>query len=175
MPVSIAGRACRLRQWFGSDAEALVPLANDPYIARYLSHVFPQPYTRADADRWIREQNSSETAGQFAIEVGTELAGGIGFIIGSGERVGTASLGYWLGRRFWGKGVMSEAVQVATQWAFETLRVRRVWANVMGPNIGSMRVLEKAGYQLEGKMNLAICDRRGIIHDELIYAKMRPS
>jgi len=35
MPISIAGRACRLRQWFGSDAEALVPLANDPYIARY--------------------------------------------------------------------------------------------------------------------------------------------
>jgi ribosomal-protein-alanine N-acetyltransferase len=175
MPVSIAGRACRLRQWFGSDAEALVPLANDPYIARYLSHIFPQPYTRADADRWLREQNAAETVGQFAIEVGAELAGGIGFIIGSGERVGTASLGYWLGRRYWGKGVMSEAVQVATQWAFETLRVRRVWANVMGPNIGSARVLEKAGYQLEGKMNLGICDRRGIIHDELIYARMRPS
>src|ERR1019366_4111666 len=99
MPVSIAGRACRLRQWFGSDAEALVPLANAPYIARYLSHVFPQPYTRADADRWIREQSMAETVGQFAIEVNTELAGGIGFIIGSGERVGTASLGYWLGKR----------------------------------------------------------------------------
>jgi RimJ/RimL family protein N-acetyltransferase len=70
---------------------------------------------------------------------------------------------------------MSEAVQVATQWAFETLRVRRVWANVMGPNVGSARVLEKAGYQLEGKMNLAICDRRGIIHDELIYARLRPN
>lgn len=175
MPVSIAGRACRLRQWFGSDAEALVPLANDPYIARYLSHVFPQPYTRADADRWIREQGLAETVGQFAIEVGSDLAGGIGFIIGSGERVGTASLGYWLGRRFWGKGVMTEAVQIATQWAFDTLRVRRVWANVMGPNIGSSRVLEKAGYALEGKLNAAICDRRGMIHDEFIYGRMRPN
>ncbi len=174
MPVSIAGRTCRLRQWLGSDAEALVPLANDPYIARYLSQAFPQPYTRADADRWIRE-HAAETAGQFAIEVNSELAGGIGFIIGQGERVGTASLGYWLGRRYWGKGVMTEAVQVATQWAFDTLRVRRVWANVMAPNIGSSRALEKAGYVLEGKMILAICDRRGIIHDELIYAKMRPN
>ena len=174
MPVSIAGRACRLRQWFGSDAEPLVPLANDPYIALYLSHVFPQPYTRADADRWIREQSAAETAGQFAIEVGGELAGGIGFIVGRGERVGTASLGYWLGRRYWGRGVMTEAVQGATHWAFETLRVRRVWANVMGPNAGSSRVLEKAGYSLEGKMNAAICDRRGMIHDELIYARMRP-
>jgi len=175
MAVSIAGRACRLRQWFGSDAEALVPLANDPYIARYLSHVFPQPYTRADAERWIREQSMAETVGQFAIEVNGELAGGIGFIVGSGERVGTASLGYWLGKRFWGRGVMTEAVQVATQWAFETLRVRRVWANVMAPNIASVRVLEKAGYVLEAKMTLAICDRRGIIHDELIYARMRPN
>jgi RimJ/RimL family protein N-acetyltransferase len=175
MPVSIAGRACRLRQWFGSDAEALVPLANDPYIARYLSHVFPQPYTRADADRWIREQALAETVGQFAIEVGGELGGGIGFIIGSGERVGTASLGYWLGKRFWGRGVMTEAVQAATGFAFETLRVRRVWANVMGANVGSARVLEKAGYVLEAKMTAAICDRRGIIHDELIYARMRPN
>ena len=175
MPVSIAGRACRLRQWFGSDAEALVPLANDPYIARYLSHVFPQPYTRADADRWITEQAKAETVGQFAIEVGSELAGGIGFIIGSGERVGTASLGYWLGRRFWGHGIMTEAVQGATQWAFETLRLRRVWANVMEPNIGSWRVLEKAGYVLEARMTAAICDKRGMIHDELIYACVRPN
>src|SRR6202035_1509152 len=103
MPVSIAGRACRLRQWFGSDAESLVPLANDPYIARYLSHIFPQPYTRADADRWIKEQNSSELPGQFAIDVGGQLAGGVGFIIGARERVGTATIGYWLGRRYWGQ------------------------------------------------------------------------
>jgi RimJ/RimL family protein N-acetyltransferase len=175
MAVSIAGRACRLRQWFGSDAEALVPLANDPYIARYLSHVFPQPYTRADADRWIREQGNAQTIAQFAIEVDGELAGGFGFLLGKGERIGTASLGYWLGKRFWGRGVMSEAVQVATQWAFDTLRVRRVWANVMEPNIGSSRVLEKAGFRLEAKMTLAICDRRGMIHDEFIFARMRPS
>ena len=174
MAVSIAGRACRLRQWFGSDAEPLVPLANDPYIARYLSHVFPQPYTRADADRWIAEQLNAELAGQFAIEVGGELAGGIGFILGTGERTGTASLGYWLGRRYWGRGVMSEAVQASTQWAFETLRVRRVWANVMEPNVASVRVLEKNGFMLEAKMNAAICDRRGMIHNELIYARMRP-
>jgi ribosomal-protein-alanine N-acetyltransferase len=175
MPVSLAGRVCRLRQWLGSDAEALVPLANDPYIARYLSHIFPQPYTRADADRWIKEQNSSELPGQFAIDVGGQLAGGIGFIIGTRERVGTATIGYWLGRRYWGQGVMSDAVALATQWAFDTLRVRRVWANVMGPNIASARVLEKAGYALEGKLQSAICDRRGIIHDELIFARMRPN
>jgi RimJ/RimL family protein N-acetyltransferase len=173
MPVSIAGRACRLRQWFGSDAEPLVPIANDPYIARYLSHVFPQPYTRADADRWIAEQLQTETVGQFAIEINGELAGGIGFIVGRAERAGTASLGYWLGRRFWGRGVMTEAVQVATQWAFETWQVRRIWANVMDPNVGSSRVLEKAGYALEGRVRAAICDRRGIIHDELIYGRLR--
>jgi RimJ/RimL family protein N-acetyltransferase len=173
MSVSIAGRACRLRQWFGSDAEPLVPIANDPYIARYLSHVFPQPYTRADADRWVNEQLQSETVGQFAIEVDGELAGGIGFILGRAERAGTASIGYWLGRRFWGRGVMSEAVAAATQWAFDTWKLRRIWANVMDPNVGSSRVLEKAGYVLEGRLRAAICDRRGMIHDELIYGCMR--
>jgi len=173
MPVSIAGRACRLRQWFNSDAEPLVPLANDPYIARYLSHVFPQPYTRADADRWIREQAQTDTVGQFAIEVDGKLAGGIGFIVGRAERAGTASLGYWLGRNYWGRGIMTEAVEIATQWAFDTWRVRRIWANVMDPNIGSARVLEKAGFMLEGRMRAAICDRRGMLHDELLYGLLR--
>ena len=173
MPVSIAGRACRLRQWFGSDAEPLVPIANDPYIARYLSHVFPQPYTRADADRWVNEQVQSDLAGQFAIEVNGELAGGIGFIVGRAERAGTASIGYWLGRRYWGRAVMSEAAQAATHWAFDTWKLRRIWANVMDPNVGSSRVLEKAGYVLEGRLRAAICDRRGMIHDELIYGSMR--
>ena len=174
MSASIAARTCRLRQWFGSDAAPLVPLANDPYIARYLSHIFPQPYTRADAARWIREQGTAATNAQFAIEVDGELARGIGFIVGRGERAGTASLGYWLGRRFWGRGVMTDAVQAATHWAFDTLRLRRVWANVMGPNVASARVLEKAGFVLEAKMTAAVRDRRGMIHDELIYARMRP-
>ena len=173
MAVLLAGRACRLRQWFGSDAEAIVPIANDPYIARYLSLVFPQPYTRADAERWLAEQARNETAGQFAIEVNGELAGGIGFSAGRGERAGSATIGYWLGRRYWGRGVMTEAVQVASRWAFDTWHVRRIWANVMAPNIASARVLEKAGYSLEGTFRDAIADRRGAIHDELIYGRLR--
>jgi RimJ/RimL family protein N-acetyltransferase len=174
MGVSIVGRTCRLRQWFGSDADPLVPLANDPYVARYLGHVFPQPYTRADAERWLREQSATDTLRNFAIEANGELAGGIGFIIGTGERAGTAALGYWLGRRFWGRGIATEAVQTVTQWAFDALRLRRVWANVMDPNVASARVLEKAGFSLEARMRDAISDRRGVVHDELIYARMRP-
>ena len=105
MPVSIAGRACRLRQWFGSDTEALVPLANDPYIARYLSHVFPQPYTRADAERWIRGterrtscRDSSRSRSRASWPAASASSSA------PGERVGTASLGYWLGRRFGAAG-----------------------------------------------------------------------
>jgi RimJ/RimL family protein N-acetyltransferase len=173
MGVSIAGRTCRLRQWFGSDADALVPLANDPYVARYLGHTFPQPYTRGDADRWLREQSAGDAPSNFAIEAGGELAGGIGFIVGTGERAGTASLGYWLGKRFWGRGIATEAARAATDWAFDSLRMRRVWANVMAPNVASARVLEKAGFTLEARMQDAICDRRGMVHDELIYARMR--
>ena len=173
MPVTIPGRVCRLRSWLGSDAESLVPLANDPYVARYLAAAFPQPYARSDADAWIRSQGQAETAGQFAIEVDGKLAGGIGFQFGSGERHGTASLGYWLGRRYWGRGIMSEAVDIAVAWAFAQFRLRRIWANVMEPNVASARILEKAGFALEGRMRAAISDRRGIIHDELIYGKFR--
>jgi ribosomal-protein-alanine N-acetyltransferase len=59
-------------------------------------------------------------------------------------------IGYSLDQRYNGQGYMTEAVRLATKYAFETLKLHRIEAGVMPHNFGSIRVLEKAGYHKEG-------------------------
>jgi RimJ/RimL family protein N-acetyltransferase len=72
-----------------------------------------------------------------------------------------ASLGYVLAQPYWGQGYMPEAVQALTQWALDQPDIYRVWAVCDVENIGSARVLEKAGWTREGIL------RRWIIHPNI--------
>ncbi len=67
----------------------------------------------------------------------------------SGHRVG---LGYVVSRSWWGRGLAPEAVAVVTQWFLGRPGVRRVWAVCDVENRASGRVLEKAGFRLEGTL-----------------------
>jgi [ribosomal protein S5]-alanine N-acetyltransferase len=54
-------------------------------------------------------------------------------------------LGYWLGEKFWGRGIMSEAVAALTDFCFDNFSLRRIYAEPFANNSASARVLEKAG------------------------------
>jgi RimJ/RimL family protein N-acetyltransferase len=84
----------------------------------------------------------------------------------------TATLGYWLGQDFWGRGIMTEAVAAFTDFCFENFPLRRISAEVFANNPASARVLEKAGFVFEGRLkNNVIKD--GKLLDSLLYAKTR--
>jgi ribosomal-protein-alanine N-acetyltransferase len=165
----VRGSLCTLRPWRLDDVDALPQVANDPDVVRYMNHRFPSPYTRADAEAWIRLKLDEPVVLHRAIEVGGELAGGIGLLPGDFEHAGNVAIGYWLGKRWWGRGIASDAVRALTAHALATLRPRRLWANVMGANAPSARVLEKAGYVREAVLSRAIVDREGNAYDELIF------
>jgi RimJ/RimL family protein N-acetyltransferase len=165
----VRGVVCTLRPWRADDVGVLPRVANDPEVARYMNHRFPSPYTRADAAAWIRLKLDERDLLHWAIDVDGELAGGIGLIRGVLEHAGNVAIGYWIGRRFWGRGIASDALRALSAHAIETLRPRRLWANVMGANAASARVLEKAGYLREAVLARAIVDRQGNAHDELIF------
>ena len=63
---------------------------------------------------------------------------------------GKASLGYVLAKQFWGQGYMSEAVRAWTDWMLAQPEIWRVWTVTHVDNPASRRVLEKAGFKLEG-------------------------
>ncbi len=168
-PPVLHGSGCALRPWRRDDAGALAELANDPDVVRYMNHRFPSPYTRADAETWLRVQLGEPDARNWAIEVDGAVAGGIGVTPGALEHAGSVMIGYWVGKRFWGRGIATDALRTLTTHMLATLRPRRLWANVMAANAASARVLENAGYVREAVLARSIVDRHGGVHDEHIF------
>lgn len=169
----LRGNISELVLWNRSHAAALVRIANDESVARYLLPGFPQPYRIDDANNWIRQQEHASEPTHFAIEESGILVGSIGLTFGTNERAGSAFVGYFLGRMHWGRGIATDALKTITAYAFGFSSIYRVWANVMGPNFASSRVLEKAGFVREATLKAAIVDRNGDQHDEHIYATLR--
>jgi ribosomal-protein-alanine N-acetyltransferase len=84
----------------------------------------------------------------------------------------SATLGYWMGVNFAGKGVMSRAVPALCRHAFAHFGLERIEAACLPDNHASIRVLEKAGFQREGfaRAYLAIAGRR---QDHLLFALLK--
>ncbi len=162
-----------LRPFRASDVPARAVRFNDRTIARnFLSA--PYPYLIKNAQEWFRRvrnmrRRKNQTWIGFAIEIDGEYAGDINLYNIAGHK---AEMGYWLAREYWGCGIMTAVVKEITKFAFRELGLRRIYAHVFTFNIGSARVLEKAGYQFEGKLlkNVRKGDR---LLDELLFAKVR--
>lgn len=163
---------CRIRSWRSGDAESLARHADNRKIWRWVRDHFPHPYTRADAEAWIAAAGEQVPETQFAIEVDGEAAGGIGVFLQEDVARRSAEIGYWLGEAHWGRGITTDVVRRFTDWAFAAYDLLRLYALVFDGNQGSCRVLEKAGYQLEGRMRKAVV-KEGLVLDQLIYAKLR--
>jgi [ribosomal protein S5]-alanine N-acetyltransferase len=163
-----------LRPWRVGDEESLVRHANNRKVWRNLRDAFPHPYTLADAQAYLAGQHGDDPVSSFAIEVEGEAAGGIGLHLQSDVEWRSAEIGYWLGEAHWGKGIMTEAVRAVTAYGFAQLDLVRIYANVFEWNPASMRVLEKAGYALEGRLRKAIT-KDGQTIDSLLYAYIRPA
>ncbi|MFB3816204.1 MAG: GNAT family N-acetyltransferase [Candidatus Methylomirabilales bacterium] len=163
---------CLLRPWRDGDQEALVRHANNRNVWINLRDRFPHPYTRSDAEAWLRLMAQLPPGTQFAVEVEGEAGGGIGLDLQPDVHRRSAEIGYWLGEQFWGRGIMTEAVVAVTAHAFASFDLCRVHACVFAWNPASSRVLEKAGYQLEGRLRKSVT-KAGQTIDQLIYAIVR--
>ncbi|MBB3046785.1 RimJ/RimL family protein N-acetyltransferase [Litorivivens lipolytica] len=161
-----------LRAFRSDDEKQLVSLANNPRVTRFLRDQFPRPYTRRDAQYWIDEGSSSREGQHFCISLHGECIGSIGVFWGKREYRYSGEVGYWLGEPFWGMGYASEALSQFTDWLEQDSLLERFYAMVVPENVSSCRVLEKCGYECEGRARRSIY-RDGQWQDELIYAKLR--
>jgi len=162
----------RVRSWRKNDLDTLVRYANNSKIAANLRDLFPHPYTRAAGAAYLAEMRSAELEASFAVEFESEAIGGIGFKLGTDIARLSAEMGYWLGEPFWGRGLMTRAVIGASEWAFDHYTLTRIYAMAYSHNMGSMRVLEKAGFQREGTLRRSAV-KNGVILDQVLYAKVR--
>jgi RimJ/RimL family protein N-acetyltransferase len=164
---------CLLRPWRAGDEPSLVRHANNRKVWRNLMDRFPHPYTRADAHEWIGLSSGETPVTKFAIVVDGEAAGGIGLELRTDVHRRSAEIGYWLCEAVWGRGIATEALRAVTEYAFAHFDLCRLEAGVFEWNPASMRVLEKAGYTLEGRARLAVT-KDGQTIDRLLYTLVRP-
>lgn len=161
-----------LRPYCKRDLPSMVKHISDKAIAGPTLTI-PYPYTMKDAEDWyrrfrniMRRKNPGRLA--FAIEIDGEVVGTVGMSFDDHK----AEIGYWLGRKYWGQGIMTDVVKETTKYGFNKLGLRRMYAHVFPSNKASMRVLEKAGYKFEGILRKNIKKGDKFIN-EYLFARVR--
>jgi RimJ/RimL family protein N-acetyltransferase len=161
---------CTLRSWQNGDEESLPRHANNRQIWLNMRDRFPHPYTRADAESWIRQVRQQKPETSFAIDIKGEAVGGIGLVLHDDVERCSAEVGYWLGEDFWGRGIMTAVLRELTDYAFKEFNLARIYAVPYARNASSVKVLEKAGFVLEGVLRRSAI-KDGVILDQLMYAR----
>ncbi|MCD6226865.1 GNAT family N-acetyltransferase [Candidatus Micrarchaeota archaeon] len=153
--LEIDGERIILKKLRLSDALDIYKNLQDKEMVKWTLNI-PWPYKKQDAVKWIRNthyriKKREEYVFGIILKDGDKLIGAISLMHIDWKNK-NAEVGYWLGRKYWGKGYATEAVKLILKFAFRRLRLHRVWAGLFEENIASRRVLEKAGFKLEGIM-----------------------
>ena len=173
---SVRGDSVLLRRLEAADAQDVLDLrlANRTFFEPWEPVRNEAAFTLAAVEAEMEISVSLWEKGEayvFGIHVleGEELVGGIALrnvVRGAWQN---ATLGYWIAEAHNGKGYATEAVGLAARFAFDEARLHRVQAGTLLHNIGSQRVLEKAGFRFEG-VSLRYLNITGRWQDHRMYA-----
>jgi len=145
---------CYIRKWRTEDKSALAKIANNKNILNNLRDGIPYPYTITDAEEFITSMLSADKdkTFSFAVTIDDVVIGSIGVFRCDNIHSQSAELGYYIGEPYWGKGYTTSAVMQICKYIFDSTDIIRIFAEPFAYNIASCRVLEKAGFQLEGTL-----------------------
>ncbi len=144
----MGGDRVRLEPLAEGHAPAIQGLASDPEIARTTN--LPEPYPEDGAREFVRESlcaRERATQYDFAVLVKGRLVGLCGL---RAIEHGDATLGYWIGRPFQGRGYATAAARGVVRFAFSELGLETIRACCLEDHRASRRVLEKAGFRHAG-------------------------
>ncbi len=153
MEAMIDTQRLRLRPLEQRDADRIVEFASDLEVAKMLAEV-PYPYTHEDAQNFLRRVYDAANA-QTALVCAIDRYGLIGVAglscIQSIEGGTIATLGYWLGRPYWGRGYATEAVRALVAHGFQKLSLAGLKSGHFKDNHRSGHVLAKNGFRYAGE------------------------
>ena len=141
-----------LRRMRADDAADVFAYASDPQVARLVT--WEAHASIEDSRRFLDALLQQYAAG--AVAPWGVLQRGEGKIIGTcgfmwwRPRHARAEIAYAMGRRHWNRGVMTEAVRAVIRFGFERMGLNRIEARCLPENVGSERVMQKAGMAFEG-------------------------
>jgi ribosomal-protein-alanine N-acetyltransferase len=163
-----------LRRLRWEDAPDILAYARDPEITPF---VFWEPHRTLDDTREYLQRTLQGYADGLSPCWGIQHLGD-GVIIGScafhevSAMHARGEIGYALARKYWGQGLMTEAVRAMLDYGFNTLHLNRIEARCDIENTGSWRVMEKVGMKLEGVLRQNII-LHGRARDARMYAILR--
>lgn len=140
-----------LRPVVRDDASAFAAHLCDLDVSRWLARV-PHPYTRKDAEAFIEHVAAAGGAGTavtFAIAPLSDPETAIGVVAVHGLD-GTPEFGYWLGKPWWGGGLMTEAAGTALTWMFANLKTTEIVSGAFVGNERSLRIQKRLGFKVAG-------------------------
>ena len=165
---------CTIRKWRPEDAPYLAETLNNKKVQDNLRDGIPFPYTIKDAEEYISQMlEEGAKAYAFAITVKDRAVGSIGVFRRQNIHFRTGELGYYIGEPYWGKGLCTSAVEQARDFIFGNTDIVRIFAEPFSYNTASCRVLEKAGFQLEGVLRKNAF-KNGRYLDMKMYAVIKP-
>ena len=134
-----------LRPWSENDAEELYKYASDPEVGPPAG--WP-PHTSVENSREIiRTVLSAPETYAVSLKENGKPIGSVGLHRNDlAERDDEYELGYWIGKPFWGQGLIPEASRELLRYAFEDLGMSRIWCGYYDGNEKSRRVQEKLGF-----------------------------
>jgi RimJ/RimL family protein N-acetyltransferase len=155
-PENLHGALVALRMFSAEDPPWIQVACDRPEMARFIP-LIPSPYTIADADAFVRYAQDAweqESSAPFAIT--TPDGEPLGAVeVQPVQRDPThAGIGYWLRPEARGRGAATEAVRLASLWAFDALHVERLSLATHPENRASQGVAERAGYKREGLLRV---------------------
>ena len=165
---------CIIRKWKLTDAKDIAVALSNKKIQDNLRDGLPYPYSEQDGIDFISSMlsaNEDETFA-FAITLDDKAIGSIGVFRQQNIHRQIAEMGYYIAEEYWGKGIMTDAVKQICEYVFKNSDILRIYAEPFAYNIGSCRVLEKAGFQYEGTLrNNAV--KNGKVIDMKMYSLLR--
>lgn len=171
----LQGETIYLRRLTEDDAsDDYVRWMNDPEINQYLESRF-YTQTKESTKAFIRSvtNDSNYQFGIFVNETGKHIGN---IKIGSINLYHKfADIGFLIGEKeYWGKGIATEAIKLATDFAFNTLGLHKLWGGAYAPNIGSIKAFIKNGYQQEGVKKSQYLSN-GEYVDDIMFGKVTPN
>ena len=160
-----------LRPWTIDDAPALESACQDAEIAHWIPFV-PYPYTRADAEEYLRgclEVDEAERR-PFAIvdAESRDLLGSIDMGVNSHQYRG--HIGYWIAASARGRGICTAALRLLSRWALDELALQRLELITDPDNHASQRVAEKVGFRREGILRAHLRHPDGRVRDSVMFS-----
>lgn len=137
-----------LRPWEESDAESLYEYAKDSQVGPMAG--WPVHTSVENSREIIKNVLSASKTYAVCLREDNKAIGSIGLMIGKASNIDIpdteGEIGYWLGVPFWGMGLIPEAVNKIISYAFEELKLEKLWCEYFEGNIKSKRVQEKCGF-----------------------------